>query len=160
MVKLGVELYEYNIKSGKFNLISDDQINVDDKDKYIPSYVFENTNRSYNKNNKFLIMEIIYVDQSNNIRSFHTVRTDREGSIIELVDITPNSLDKDMLVDAITGCEPTEKFVYSCKDRILERCIMRCEKVGHLFQWVPDVKDRLKKMNHLRLKEIYTKLKS
>lgn len=155
-MNVDVTLYEYDIIHGSFDVVNSDITADSDINN-----LFEFISKDINKLNKFFIVttDVIGFGQS----VFYTIRTDKDGNIMELEKIVPNNIDKDMLVDAIVGCKPSGAFLDSCKDRIIERCIEnKYDEKHHLvyYEWSHDVKDRLKKMNALRLKEIYKKLKS
>jgi hypothetical protein len=115
-------------------------------------------NRQELLKNKFFIMEVITIDDITDTHNFYTIRTDLDCKITEIVIAGPNSLDTNMLIDAIVGCKPNNEISKLKFSNAL--VYMNKEIRGQGWQWVPDIKERLAKMNVLRLKEIYKKLKS
>lgn len=154
-MNVDITLYEYSIMTGQYDIVKSD-VRMDGDIKEL----FEFVTTDVDKMNKFFIVRTEYIGLCQAI--FYSIRTDKDGNIVELEKIVPNNIDKDMLIDAIVGCNPSKEFMELCKDRIIERCIEFGTIPGEktFYIWTHDVKDRLKKMNALRLKEIYKKLKS
>ena len=165
-IRCNTEVYEYEMKTGRFKephlmvLYTDENTSA----KEMFERVMDDKNSICNK---FFVMCIKsqYTDDTNVSISFYTVRTNTRGIIDNIDAIGPNNLDQDVLIDAIIGCKPTTTFFMKCNDRIIEKIVNRSmvddsNYDEENFSWSDDAKDRLKKVNTLRLKEIYEKLKS
>ena len=81
--------------------------------------------------------------------------------------VGPNNLNQDVLIDAIIGCKPTPSFYMKCQDRLIDKIVVRPLSKFYPdsydednFSWTIDAKDRLKKVNVIRLREIYKKLRA
>ena len=150
MSHVAINIYVYDTKIGKFNIINS-EIAFIDKNEIWEDFVrfmeIEDTS------NKFFIIRTESVDGYD--ATFHTVRTDMDGNAIETTEINPNTIDKDILIDAIIGNKIPD-ITAKHADKFLKKCI---KLSGSGFIWASDAKQRLSKMNVLRLKEIYQKLK-
>lgn len=167
-MRCDVKIYEYQLKNGNF-IISAAQLihtDVNTSAKEIFNMVMDSKD---NISNKFftMIIESTINEPFDVSINFYTVRTNLSGAVQEINIIGPNNLDQEMLIDAIIGCKPTVKFWMNCKDKILEKVVVRplskfypdsYDEDG--FKWTDDAKDRLKKVNSIRLKEIYEKLRA
>lgn len=158
-VKWNIEIYGYNNTDGTFTDVNSSSMhgNINTSAKQL----FEETIQwDESIANRFFLMSIQTIAEiaSDGTKpfedhmEFYTIRTNSRG-IEEISIIGPNMVDKDILIDAIIGCEPTQEFIDSCKDRIVDKLVTESE-------WAHDAKERLSKVNPIRLKEIYTKLKS
>lgn len=156
-MKCSIAIYEYIIKNGGFDLLIRDNLYEVDANTSAKE-LFEFMMTGLNKSNKFFIMQVKYSDK---VLQFYTIRTNVKESVECISMIGPNTLDKDMLIHAIIGCKPTLKFMDSCSDRIIKKALSYSvvDSEGKM-NWPPDIKDRLEKVNHLRLKEIYEKLRA
>lgn len=157
-MKCYVGIYEYKIKTGSFDKVIEAiyHTDVNTSAKEIFEHFLRDNSTTSNKFYTMQVESIIETPFQDSI-NFYTIRTNTKGDIDEIDIINPNNLDKDMLIDAIIGCVPTEQFAITCKDAVIRKSI---EMVDKKFQWGQDAKQRLSKVNVLRLKEIYTKLKS
>lgn len=161
-----ISIFEYEIKTGMyktviFNRMDESITNLSVKELFLTTIGFTEISMK----NKFFIMQVEFTTNKKSKFNIYSIRTNTDDSIEDISDIGPNTLDKGMLIDAIVGCRPTEDFVRNCKDRIIHKCIYPYSdninnNVVWNYKWSPDTKDRLTKVNTLRLKEIYEKLKS
>lgn len=167
-IRCNAEVYEYGMRTGKFEeprlmvLHTDENTSA----KEIFEEVMDGTD---DIDNKFFIMCIKSqygdIENSKVLINFYSVRTNNRGLVENIDAIGPNSIDQDVLIDAIIGCKPTSAFLMKCNDRIIEKIVIKTMKDDNNYDsndfiWSEDAKDRLKKVNTLRLKEIYEKLKS
>lgn len=167
-IRYDVAIYQFDVKTGAFNNIINTvrhvTLSLSAKELFAQIMVDYDIDLS----NKFFIMKVKYNDDNNNtIYEFYTIRMSLRGSIEDISLIGPNNYDKDMLIDAILGCKPTPNFWMNCNDRLLEKIVVRplskfypdsYDENG--FDWTSDAKERLNKVNSIRLKEIYKKLKA
>lgn len=150
-MKCIIKVYEYQNSSGSFTKLSEvlnyEDINMSAKQ------LFEKVMMDKDDllKNKFFVMEVNTIDDMGDTHNFYTIRTDLNSKITEINIAGPNVLDKSMLIDAIVGCTPTSDLI--------PKGFISMEVKGTRY-WVPDIKERLEKMNILRLKEMYQKLKS
>lgn len=162
-MRCDIRIYEYDTNNGKYNsfiaAVWHRDINTSAKE------LFDETIRNAdNIINRFFVMTIesIVEEPFNDSIDFYTVKTNIKGDVDEIKIIGPNSLDADMLIDAIMGCKLTTQFYDKYNDNFIRKII----KSDHLspeitvLRWASDAKDRLKKLNILRLKEIYENLRA
>lgn len=154
---LAIQIYEFRVKNGGFTQVIAGTHYTDENTSAKQLFEFMVENFQHDTKNKFFIMTIEGTSQDEFANNFYTIRTNTKGDIEDIQIINPNSLDKDLLIDAIIGCKITGKFAVSCTDAVIKKCIVLENKE---FKWSSDAKDRLKKVNSLRLKEFYKKLKS
>lgn len=155
-IHLGVAILEFNIKSGGFITVFAGTMYADVNAS--AKQIFEDfIEPPLDLKNKFFIMKVEGTVDDEFAYNFYTIRTNSDSKIEDIHIINPNSLDHDLLVDAIVGCKITDKFAVSCTDAVIRKCIVL---ENNEFKWTPDAKDRLKKVHSLRLKEFYQKLKS
>lgn len=154
-MKCCIGVYEYNTKDGGFDPLVAGQLykDINTSAKELFEDIIENMVNDIS--NKFFVMtvESIIEEPFHSTNNFYTIRTDVKGNIQDIEIIGPNNIDKNMIIDAILGCDITEDFLKSCNDRLVSKSIDN-------NKWSSDAKDRLSKVNILRLKEIYEKLKS
>ena len=150
-MRCAIKIYQYQNNTGNFSKLTEavtyEDINMSAKQ------LFEKvmSDKQELLKNKFFIMEVDSSDDISDSHNFYSIRTDINCKINEIDIAGPNNLDKSMLIDAIVGCSPMMSM--------LNTKLVTAHDRGKCM-WVPDVKDRLQKMNVLRLKEIYEKLKS
>lgn len=150
-----IKLYKYENSNGSFSKLAElttyEDINMSAKQ------LFEKVmadKEEFLKNN-FFIMEVNSSDDISDIHNFYSIRTDINSKISEIEIAGPNNLDKPMLIDAIIGRKPRLKDT-----ELVKRGLAYESTLDPEIKWVTDIKERLEKMNVLRLKEIYEKLKS
>lgn len=156
-IHLGIRIYEFQIKTGGFVQVISGTHYADESTSAKQLFEYMTENFQHDTKNKFFIMNIEGTNKDEFAHNFYTIRTNNKGDVEDIQIINPNSLDKDLLVDAILGCKITGKFATSCTDVIIKKCIVLEDKE---FKWASDAASRLKKVNPLRLKEFYKKLKS
>lgn len=159
-IRCSIEVHEYEMKTGRFKephlMVLHTDENTSAKEMF--ERVMDDKNSICNK---FFIMSVKsqYADDTKVSISFYTIRTNIRGIVDTIDAVGPNNLDQDVLIDAIIGCKPSSTFLAKCNDRIIEKIVVKINDYSD-FTWSDDAKDRLKKVNTLRLKEIYEKLKS
>ena len=153
-VKYVIDIHEYQPKKGSFDLKHTRSIVVDVNTS--TKELFKQITETDDRKNKFYMMQVIETNGMNETYNFYTIRTDVNGSVEDIQIINPNNFDKDILIDAIIGCKITDSFAASQNDAVIRKCIKYHDNE---FVWAPDTHIRLQKVNVLRLKEIYNKLK-
>lgn len=156
-IHLGIGIYEFQIKTGGFVEVIAGTHYAEESTSAKQLFEYMTENFQHDTNNKFFVMTVEGTNKDEFAHNFYTIRTNNKGDVEDIQIINPNSLDKDLLVDAILGCKITGKFAASCTDAVIKKCIVLKDKE---FKWSSDAVDRLKKVNPLRLKEFYKKLKS
>ena len=157
-MKCCVGIYEYKINNGSFEKVIEAIIHTDVNTS--AKELFDHfTKGNMEIPNKFYIMQVESIVEKpfQDTINFYTIRVNIKGDIEEISIVSPNALNKDILIDAIIGCTPTEHFAITCTDNVIRKCI---ELRDSKFVWRADTKQRLQKVNVLRLKEFYQKLKS
>ena len=154
-----IKIYEYQPREGKFSLFTTQLIytDVNTSAKEMFKMIMKSKD---DMNNKFftMIIDTTIKEPFEDSIDFYTVKTNVNGDVDDITIIGPNNLDQEMLVDAILGCKPTKEFVDKCNDRIIDKITYPYDGIS--LEWTDDAKDRLKKVNVLRLKEIYQKLRA
>ena len=154
-----IKIYEYDIKTGNYNnfaaAVLHKDINTSAKQMF--DEVIKNNDKIFNK---FFVMEIesVVEEPFKDSIDFYTVKTNEKGDIDEINMVGPNNLNRDVLIDAIMGCKPTKSFYSKYKDRVIDKIVEK--QNDEEFRWADDAKDRLKKFNVIRLREIYKKLRA
>ena len=154
---LGVKILEYKIKTGGFEAVIAGTMYTDMNTS--AKEIFENMveNFHHDVKNKFFIMDVEGTVKDEFSHNFYSIRTNTDSKIEDIQIISPNNLDKELLVDAILGSKISDRFASSCTDAVIKKCIVFEDKQ---FKWSSDAYQRLQKVNSLRLKEYYKKLKS
>ena len=156
-IRLEIQLFEYQLNVGGFK-IELAVTKYDDIDKSVKQLFQELINEfQYDANNKFFIMKIQGTIEDEYAHNMYTIRTNNDGKVEDIQIISPNSVDRNLLIDAILGRKITDYFVESCSDSVIKKCI---SKKDDKFVWCEDARQRLEKVNGIRLKEYYKKLKS
>ena len=157
MKHVAINVYEFDIKTGKFNILNSEICFIDENETWGDFAKFMEIE---NTSNKFFMVRAESIDGHD--ASFHTVRTDMEGNIISYENIGPNNIDKDVIIDAIIGSRIPDTFARNC-DKLLKKCIQlnigQSPSTYTSIMCTPDARQRLSKVNALRLREIYQKLK-
>ena len=154
---LGISIHEFKLKNGGFVQVIGGTHYADENTSAKQLFESMVENFQHDTVNKFFIMDVEGTNQDEFAHNFYTIRTNNKGNVEDIQIINPNSLDKDLLIDSILGCKITRKFAVSCTDAVIKKCIILEDKE---FKWSSDAASRLKKVNPLRLKEFYNKLKS
>lgn len=152
-MKCVVSLYEFKNKTGNYEIFKEELLHTDVNTSV--KELFDRIISDEEIENKFYVMHVKYTMEKpfSDYNQFYKIRTDLKGKIFDISLIGPNSIDKNILIDAIIGCTPPEDF----KDKVVSKCI--CIQ-NNKPTWTEDTKERLSKVNDIRLKEIYEKLKS
>ena len=153
-MKCIIKVYQFENANGCFSklieVLNYEDINMSAKQ------LFEKTmiGKEEEMKNGFFIMDVSTSDDISDTHNFYSIRTDLNSKISEIVIAGPNVMDKSMLIDAIVGCQPKSDT------DLIKRGFIYESTLDSVWKWVPDIKERLEKVNNLRLKEIYKKLKS
>lgn len=153
-IKYVIDICEYQPKVGGFSVTYTRSLIVDTNTT--TKELFEQIVEIEDRKNKYFVMQVIE-NTDTEIYNFYTIRTNKDGLVDDIQLISPNNLDKDILIDAILGCKITDGFALGYNDAVIKKCIkLKDEK----FVWAEDSNLRLQKVNALRLKETYTRLKA
>lgn len=152
-----VTLDVYDIKTGLFyKVIPATNIRVESTTNPRDIFIKITNENGIDVKNKYFIMKEEY---ENGFKQY-IIRTDREDAITEFNKISPNNIDKDMIIDAILGCEIPKELVNKTNNAFA-KCICISTESGQLkCSWTANARIRLQKFDILRLKELYDKLKS
>lgn len=165
-MRCDVKIYMYDNKTGKYKPFAEEVIHTDINTS--AKELFDKVAGKINFN-KFFVMELesTIEEPFDDSISFYTVRTNKRGDVETINLIGPNIIDQEILIDAIMGCNPTPDFYlkYCNTDQIINKIITRpfcpsdkyCEEY---YSWTSDARERLQKVNILRLREMYKNLRA
>ena len=151
-----VSIFEFEIKSGSFRetiTVGHVMVDISTSAKQLFEQIVQDYN--YDTKNKLFVMKTAS-GTLNEYVNFYSIRTNTRGTIDDIRIIHPNNVDKELIIDAILGCKISDNFAISCTDAVLKKCIIL---ENNEFKWSHDTSERLSKVNPLRLREYYKKIK-